>query len=102
MQAKLKDVKFELRRRLHDPVPEVGAWLRSVVDGHFRYFGVPRNGPALAYFRFQVVGLWRRSLRRRSQKTRMTWERMMRLVRRWLPPVRIHHPHPLKRLGVIT
>ncbi len=102
MQAKLKDVKFELRRRLHDPVPEVGVWLRSVVAGHFRYFGVPRNGPALAYFRFQVVGLWRRSLRRRSQKTRMTWERMMRLVRRWLPPVRIHLPHPLKRLGVIT
>ncbi len=102
MQAKLKDVKSELRRRLHDPVPEVGAWLRSVVDGHFRYFGVPYNGPALAHFRFQVVGLWWRSLRRRSQKTRMTWERMMRLTRRWLPPVRLHHPHSLKRLGVTT
>jgi group II intron reverse transcriptase/maturase len=102
LQAKLKQVKIELRRRLHDPVPEVGRWLRSVVSGHVHYYGVPMNSHALLLFRFQVGRLWYRSLRRRSQKTRLNWERMQRLIDRWLPPVRICHPYPLKRLGVIT
>lgn len=102
LQAKLKQVKIELRRRLHDPVPEVGKWLHSVVDGHVRYYGVPMNSHALQLFRFQVGGLWYRSLRRRSQKTRINWMRMQRLIDRWLPPTRINHPYPLRRLGVIT
>jgi group II intron reverse transcriptase/maturase len=102
LQAKLKQVKIQLRRRLHDPVPEVGRWLRSVVEGHVRYYGVPMNGPAIALFRFQVGRLWYRTLRRRSQKTRLNWERMRRLIDRWLPPARICHPYPLRRLGVIT
>ncbi len=102
LQAKLKQVKTRLRERLHNPVPEVGKWLRSVVAGHVRYYGVPMNYSALATFRFQVGRLWYRSLRRRSQKTRLTWERMRRLIDRWLPPARICHPYPLRRLGVIT
>lgn len=102
LQAKLKQVKTELRRRLHDPVPEVGKWLRSVVGGHVRYYGVPTNSEAIGLFRNQVGWLWYRSLRRRSQKTRLTWERMRRLIDRWLPPARICHPYPLRRLGVIT
>jgi RNA-directed DNA polymerase len=102
LQAKLKQVKTELRRRLHDPVPEVGKWLRSVVGGHVRYYGVPTNSRALGVFRYRVGWLWYRSLRRRSQKTRLTWERMRRLIDRWLPPARICHPYPLRRLGVIT
>jgi group II intron reverse transcriptase/maturase len=102
LQAKLKQVKIELRRRLHDPVPEVGRWLRSVVGGHVRYYGVPMNARALGVFRHQVAWLWYRSLRRRSQKTRLTWERMRRLIDRWLPPARVCHPYPLRRLGVIT
>jgi len=102
LQAKLKQVKTELRRRLHDPVPDVGRWLRSVVGGHVRDYGVPMNGRAIALFRFQVGRLWYRSLRRRSQKTRLTWERMRRLIDRWLPPARVCHPYPLRRLGVIT
>ena len=102
LQAKLKQVKTELRRRLHDPVPEVGRWLRSVVGGHIRYYGVPMNSRALSAFRFHVAWLWYRSLRRRSQKSRLTWERMRRLIDRWLPPDRICHPYPLRRLGVIT
>ena len=63
MLATLKEIKHELRRRLHDSVPEVGQWLRSVVLGHMHYFGVPMNGPALTHFRFRVVGYWWRSLR---------------------------------------
>jgi len=102
LQAKLKQVKTELRRRLHDPVPEVGRWLRAVVGGHVRYYGGPMNGPALRLFRFQVGRLWFRTLRRRSQRSKLTWERMRRLIDRWLPPARVCHPYPLRRLGVIT
>ncbi|MGH2400319.1 MAG: group II intron reverse transcriptase/maturase, partial [bacterium] len=102
LQAKLRAVKAELRRRLHAPIPEVGRWLRSVVEGHLRYYGVPMNGPALHTFRFQVGRLWYRTLRRRSQTARITWERMRRLLGRWLPPARITHPYPLRRLGVVT
>ena len=101
LQAKLGQVKTELRRRLHDPVPEVGSWLRSVVGGHLRYYGVPTNSRALRLFRLRVGRLWYRSMRRRSQKTRLTWERMSRLLDHWLPPPRVCHPYPLHRLGVI-
>jgi group II intron reverse transcriptase/maturase len=102
LQAKLSEVKTELRRRLHDPVPEVGQWLRLVVSGHFRYFGVPMNAPALHIFRFQIGWLWHRALSRRSQNGRILWDRMRRLIKRWLPPVRIFHDYPLRRMGVIT
>jgi len=102
LRGKLKDVKAELRNRMHDPVPEVGAWLRSVVGGHIRYYGVPTNGAALHAFRFQVGRLWHWTLVRRSQKTSVTWERMRRLIDQWLPPAHICHPYPLRRMGVIT
>jgi RNA-directed DNA polymerase len=102
LQAKLNEVKAELRRRMHDPVPAVGKWLRLVVAGHLRYYGVPMNGPALNLFRFQVGRLWHRTLSRRSQNGRVRWDRMRRLIDRWLPPARIYHPYPLRRLGVIT
>jgi group II intron reverse transcriptase/maturase len=102
LQAKLGEVKAELRRRLHDPIPKVGAWLRSVILGHLRYYGVPMNGPALCTFCFQVGWLWHRALARRSQTGFVSWERMRRLIKRWLPPPRITHPYPLRRLGVVT
>jgi group II intron reverse transcriptase/maturase len=102
LQAKLGEVKAELRRRMHDPIPEVGKWLGSVVRGHIRYYGVPMNGPALYVFRFKVGWLWHRVLSRRSHKGRVLWDRMRRLIQRWLPPVCISHPYPLRRLGVIT
>jgi len=102
LQAKLNAVKAALRRRLHDPVPDVGTWLRAVVGGHIRYYGVPTNSHALHIFRFQVGRLWHRTLSRRSQTGRVTWDRMRRLIDRWLPPARVCHPYPLRRLGVIT
>ncbi len=102
LQAKLSEVKAELRRRWHDPIPKAGAWLRSVLLGHLQYYGVPMNGPALFTFCFQVGRLWYRALARRSQTGRPTWERMRRLIQRWLPPPRITHPYPLRRLGVVT
>ena len=102
LQAKLNEVKIELRKRLHDPVPEVGKWLRSVVGGHVNYYGVPGNQQAMALFRFSVGRLWHRALSRRSQTGRVTWERMCRLIERYLPKIRVCHPYPLRRLGVIT
>jgi group II intron reverse transcriptase/maturase len=102
LQAKLSEVKTELRRRMHHPVPEVGQWLRSVVSGHFRYYGVPMNAPALHIFRLQIGWLWHRALSRRSQNGRILWDRMRRLINRWLPAVRVYHPYPLRRMGVIT
>src|SRR6266481_3580020 len=65
LQAKLNEVKAELRRRMHEPIPEVGRWLRAVVGGHIRYYGVPMNGAALSTFRYQVGRLWHRTLLRR-------------------------------------
>jgi group II intron reverse transcriptase/maturase len=102
LQAKLSEVKAELRRRMHHPVPALGQWLRSVIIGHLRYYGVPMNGPALNLFRSQVCRLWHRTLSRRSQKGRIRLDRMQRLVARWLPSVRIYHPYPLRRFGVTT
>ncbi len=101
-QAKLREVKTELRRRLHEPIPQVGAYLRSVVLGHVRYYGVPMNGPAIGAFRQAIGRLWWRALRRRSQGNHLPWHRMQRLLTDWLPPVRICHPYPLVRFGVIT
>jgi RNA-directed DNA polymerase len=101
-RAKLKEVKTELRKRMHHRVSEVGRWLRLVVGGHNRYYGVPSNQHSLASFRFEVVARWHWSLRRRSQTRRLSWEQMVRLANRWLPPPTLHHPYPLRRLGVIT
>ncbi len=101
-QAKLKAVKAELRSRMHDPIPTVGAYLRSVVLGHVHYYGVPMNGPAIGAFHLAVGRLWWRVLRRRSQGHHVPWRRMRPVLDRWLPPARICHPYPLVRLGVIT
>src|SRR5207244_9231720 len=93
VQAKLKELKMELRRRMHQTIPEQGAYLRSVVTGHVRYFGVPLNGWAIVAFRQSVGRLWRRTLRRRSQKRRLTVQRFYRYKDRWLPPARVCHPY---------
>ena len=100
MRAKLKAIKLELRRRLHYPIPEVGRWLRSVLQGYYRYHAIPGNGYRMATFHNQIAHLWLRALRRRSQKTRVTWERMKRLIQSWLPYPRVLHPYPEQRLRV--
>jgi RNA-directed DNA polymerase len=102
LQTKLNEVKAELQRRMHAPIPEQGKWLQAVVRGHFRYYGVPMNQPALSTFRFRVGWLWQRSLSRRSQNGRVLWDRMRRLLTRWLPLPIVCHPYPLRRMGVVT
>ena len=92
MRVKLKEIKEEMRRRRHQPVPEQGKWLRQVVSGFFEYHAVPTNSRALDAFRHHVTDLWRRSLRRRSQNDGMTWARITRLANDWLPKPHILHP----------
>jgi RNA-directed DNA polymerase len=94
LSAKLGELKEELRRRWHQPVAEVGKWLRTVVQGYFNYHAVPGNMDSLNSFRAQVIWLWYRGLRRRSQRSRMTWERFLSLVGQWIPSAKILHPHP--------
>ncbi len=94
MQAKLQEVKEQLRRRRHATLGEQAEYLRAVVQGHTRYYGVPRNFPALNAFRWALGRLWWRSLGRRSQRGRIPWQRMTRILRLALPRVRICHPYP--------
>jgi group II intron reverse transcriptase/maturase len=102
MRAKLGEVKDQLKRRRHQPIPEQGRWLASVVRGHRAYYAVPGNRAAVATFRTQVTKLWHQALERRSQRTRINWARMNRLATRWLPPARVVHPFPDVRFRVRT
>jgi RNA-directed DNA polymerase len=101
-QAKLHEVKAELQRRLHAPIPDQGRYLRSVLVGHTRYYGVPRHGPSLQAFRDALTRLWHRTLRRRSQTAFVPWTRMARVALRWLPVPHICHPYPNQRLAFLT
>lgn len=100
MRAKLKEVKEELRWRMHQPVPEQGRWLKQVVSGFFAYHAVPTNSRALQAFRNAVVDLWRRTLQRRSQKDRTPWDRIKKLADDFLPKPRILHSWPSERFAV--
>ncbi len=99
MAAKLKQVKAELMRKRHLPVPEQGKWLASVVRGNQAYYAVPGNTKAVGAFRHQVTVLWQRSLSRRSQKGKVGWDRMRRIAGYYLPPVKTRHPWPEVRFA---
>ena len=102
MRVKLRALKEELLRRRHLPIPVQGQWLGSVVRGHLAYYAVPGNIDAISAFRDEVRRLWLQALRRRSQRSRLTWERMGRLSTRWLPSARIVHQHPVARFAART
>src|SRR6516225_9441565 len=92
--AKLKQLREELRRRWHQPVAELGKWLRRVVQGYFNYHAVPGNLASLSSFRLEVSKRWLRALRRRGQKHPMTWVRLRPVIERWLPLPTLLHPYP--------
>jgi len=100
MRAKLGEIKAQLRERMHEPIPEQGRWLKQVVTGFFAYHAVPTNARALSAFRHYVTDLWRRTLRRRSQKDALTWARITKIADAWLPKPRILHPWPDQRFAV--
>jgi RNA-directed DNA polymerase len=102
VRAKLAEVKAGLKRRWHLPIPVQGQWLASVLRGHYAYYAVPGNSDAVNGFRFQVIGLWRKRLRRRSQRARLNWSRMKRIANRCLPRPRVMHPFPEVRFAART
>ena len=101
MRAKLQGIKQELRRHLHEPVSVVGAWLKRVVAGYYRYHAVPGNREALRCFRDRLCRLWWQALRRRSQKRRPGWDRLRPVFNRWIPRPRVLHPYPDARFDVM-
>jgi RNA-directed DNA polymerase len=101
-QKKLKEVKAELRRRMHTPVPEMGQYVRSLILGYMRYYAVPMNAVSVSDFRIAVGRIWWRVLKRRSQKSHVPWKQMKRRVARWVPQTHVCHPYPWQRFGVVT
>src|SRR6478672_9478092 len=101
MRGKLVDIKQQLRQRMHEPVPETGKWLKSVVQGYFNYHAVPGNTDCLRVFRWRVTRLWRQVLIRRGQRGYLNWARMRRLEERWVPSPRVLHPYPGVRFDAI-
>ena len=99
MRSKLRQIKQQLRERMHDPVPQTGEWLKSVVQGYFNYHAVPGNMESLNVFRHRVTRLWRRVLLRRGGKRRPNWARLHRLVEHWLPTPCVLHPYPEVRFA---
>jgi hypothetical protein len=100
MRAKLTEIKEELRRRMHQPIPEQGRWLAQVMRGFFAYHAVPTNFPALRAFHHHAAHLWLRTLQRRSQKDRTTWERIAKVAADYLPQPTTLHPWPQMRFAV--
>jgi group II intron reverse transcriptase/maturase len=100
MRAKLREIKEELRRRMHRPIPETGKWLAQVVSGFQAYHAVPTNSAAIGAFRYRIIGLWHRVLCRRSQKGRLVWQRMTKLADEFLPKPHVLHPWPSARFAV--
>jgi RNA-directed DNA polymerase len=102
MRARLLAIKIELRRTMHDPIAKTGAWMKRMLQGHLNYFAVSGNHRSLWWFFNKVKRLWLMSLRRRSQKARLNWEKFIRLVARFFPPIRTLHPWPSHRFDAKT
>src|SRR5215831_9268460 len=94
-------VSSRLSRRSH-PDCRATAWIKRMLQGHLNYFAVSGNHPSLLWFFNEVRRLWLMSLRRRSQTARLSWEKFIRLVARFFPPVRMLHPLPCHRFDAKT
>jgi hypothetical protein len=92
MRAKLQQIKQELRTRMHEPIEATGKWLKRVVLGYYQYHAVPGNLQQLGRCRWRLARLWRYVLRRRSQKSRVTWKEIGPVLDRWIPAPRTLHP----------
>src|SRR5215831_15802744 len=99
MRGKLRKIGQQLRERMHDPMPQTGKWLQSIVQGYFNYYAVPGNLTSLGIFRARVMALWWRTLRRRSQRRSISWTRTLAFAERWLPQPRMLHPFPDARFA---
>lgn len=102
LRAYARKIHDELRRRTHDPIRDVGAWLMASWRGYEQYHAVPGNLATLWALRDDLIRRWRLRLRRRSQRGYVTWERMDTLAKRFLPYPEQRHPYPYQRLCVTT
>jgi hypothetical protein len=102
LRAKLKAIKVELRKSMHNPIARTGAWVKQMLQGHLNYFAVSGNDPSLWWFFNEVRWLWLKSLKRRSQNARLSWEKFTRLVDRFFPPIKVLHPLPCHRFDAKT
>ncbi len=102
LRAKLKQIKAEVLQRRHLPVPVQGRWLGQVVRGYLAYHAIPGNTWTIQAFCREVTRHWFKALRRRSQRHRMTWDRMKRIAPRYLPSARVQHPWPTERFDART
>jgi RNA-directed DNA polymerase len=100
MAAKLKDIRQKLRRKLHESTENTTKWLQAVVRGYFQYHAVPRNEQRLKAFRRAVLRMWWWQLRRRSQRSRWTWEKFKARLGHQLPEVTVLHPYPEVRFAL--
>lgn len=94
LTRKLKELRQEAWRHMHAPLAEQHRWYSSVLRGHYGYYGVSHNFPALSAFHQEVRRIWRRCLRRRSQKAkRLDWGRFKAVLEHFpLPEPRITRP----------
>jgi hypothetical protein len=99
MTAKLRDINSELRRRMHEPIPLIGEWLKKVLIGYYQYHAIPGNLDRMSLFRHRLRRLWAYAIRRRSQRSRMNWQRLTPLLDRWTPPPRVLHLYPMERFA---
>lgn len=82
MIRKLKEMRLEMRRRMHIPITDQWQWLSAVLRGHYGYYGLSGNYRAMKHFLQEVEQIWQRTLARRSQKSRMFAPRFLKLLRR--------------------
>jgi group II intron reverse transcriptase/maturase len=97
MTAKLKEIRAQLMKRRHESIPKLGAWLKAVVNGYFNYHAVPGNRTTMGAFHREICRSWLHALRRRSQRSRMNWQRFKPIIERWLPTPCTRHPYPWHR-----
>ena len=100
MRATLAGFKDKLKRKRHEPLRDVGVWLGRTLQAYFNYHAVPGNLRRLNGMRWQLGRIWFRSLRRRSQRAWLNWQRFRRLANTYLPACRLIHPYPSQRFGV--
>lgn len=93
-QHKLGEIHRELRDRMHDPMPEQGRYIASIVRGHCNYYGLPGNARLIRAFRERVIHTWRKTLSRRSQRGCVPWRRINRLAALYVPPARLKYTDP--------
>jgi group II intron reverse transcriptase/maturase len=99
MAAKLKQIRQKLRERLHEKAKDTREWLQAVVRGYYQYHAVPHNEERLKAFRHEVLRMWWWQLRRRSQRSRWTWERFQEKLGHLIPEVETLHPYPEVRFA---